>query len=400
MASMLAELQKLVTPELLSEVTRQTHESDVAMSKACDAAIPAFAATIANRSDDRGFINQLVNLATGAVDRDPMGTASRLASSPAGTDMNTAAAGWLSTVFGPTLAGLTNSLARYAGIRESSVSSLLMTCAPLVLGYFERLIRSHNLSATDLADRLHAERPYIEAAMPAGFEMPGIVRKPYETTRGAVDETVSGREPRREKRESWSVPLAALLAAVGIGGLLFWGIDSSRHREVARVNVERAAPSGAVGTRGTFTPPPSRATPTPPSFTYPAGSMEDRLSKYLASPGSGSMNIDLDRVEFVTGSARLTPRSRTQIEKLGVILRSYPMTTVVVAGHTDSRGREAANLRLSRARADAVAKALKDSGVRADRIRAEGYGGQKPVADNSTRAGRQQNRRVTLEVSR
>jgi OmpA-OmpF porin, OOP family len=83
-----------------------------------------------------------------------------------------------------------------------------------------------------------------------------------------------------------------------------------------------------------------------------------------------------------------------------VILRSYPMTTVVVAGHTDSRGREAANLRLSRARADAVAKALKDSGVRADRIRAEGYGGQKPVADNSTRAGRQQNRRVTLEVSR
>ncbi len=399
MASMLAELQKLVTPELLSEVTRQTHESDVAMSKACDAAIPAFAATIANRSDDRGFINQLVNLATGAAaDRDPIGTARRLASSPAGSDINTVATAWLSTLFGPSLSGVTNSLARYAGIRESSVASLLMTCAPLVLGYFGRLIRSHNLSATDVAERLSAERPHIEAAMPAGFEMPGIVRKPYETTRAAVDETVSWRE--REKRESWSFPLAALLAALGIGGLLWWGIESSRHREVARVNVERAAPSGAVGTSGTVIPPPARAIPTPPSFTFPAGSMEDRLSKYLASSGSGSMNIDLDRVEFLTGSARLTSRSRAEIEKLGVILRSYPMATVVVAGHTDSRGREGANLALSQARAEAVAKALKDSGVGADRIRAVGYGSQKPVGDNSTRAGRQQNRRVTLEVSR
>ena len=397
MASMMAELQKLVTPELLSEVTRQTHESDVAMSKACDAAIPAFAATIANRSDDRGFINQLVNLATGAVDRDPIGTAKRLASSPADTDMHTAAAGWLSTLLGPSLSPMTNSLARYAGIRESSVASLLMTCAPLVLGYFGRLIRSHNLSATDVAERLRAERPHFESAMPAGFEMPGMVRKPYETTRAAMDETVSWRE--RAKRESWSFPVAALLAALGIGGLLWWGIESSRHRDVPRVAVERSTP-GAVGTRGAVTPPPSRAVPSPPSFTFPAGSMEDRLSKYLASSTSGSMSIDLDRVEFLSGSARLTPRSRAEIEKLGVILRSYPKATVVVAGHTDSRGREAANLALSRARAEAVAKTLKDAGVGEDRIRAEGYGSKKPIADNSTRAGRQQNRRVTLDVSR
>jgi OmpA-OmpF porin, OOP family len=398
MASMLAELQKLVTPELLSEVTRQTHESDVGVSKACDAAIPAFASTIANRSEDRGFVTQLMNLATGAVDRDPIATAQQLASSPAGSEMNTAAAASLSTVFGPNLSAVTNNLARYAGIRDSSVSSLLMTCAPLVLGYFGRLIRRHNLSATDFADRLRAERPHIESAMPAGFEMPGIVREPYETTRAVVDDTTRLREPRRE-RETWSFPLAALLAALGIGGLLWWGIQSSRHMDVPRVAVERSTP-GAVGTRGTVIPPPSRAVPTPPSFAFPAGSMEDRLSKYLASPGSGSMNIDLDRVEFVSGSSRLTPRSRAQIEKLGDILRSYPKATVVIAGHTDNRGREAANLALSHARAETVAKALQDAGVGADRIRAEGYGSQKPVADNNTRAGRQQNRRVTLDVTR
>jgi len=112
------------------------------------------------------------------------------------------------------------------------------------------------------------------------------------------------------------------------------------------------------------------------------------------------MTVDLDRVEFVSGSSRLAPRSAAQIGKLAEVLRSYPNASVVVAGHTDNRGREAANLKLSQARAESVTKALTEAGVSASRIRAEGYGSQKPVADNSTLRGRAQNRRVTLEVSR
>jgi Bacterial protein of unknown function (DUF937) len=123
MASVLAELRRLVSPELRSEVARQTHEPDNAIAKAYDAAIPACAATIANRSDDRGFINQLMDLARDAsADPDPLGTAMRLASSPAAID-TTATGAWLSRLFGQNLSGVTNSLARYAGIRESSASS-------------------------------------------------------------------------------------------------------------------------------------------------------------------------------------------------------------------------------------------------------------------------------------
>ena len=71
MASILAELRKLVSPELISEVSRQTHEPYDA-PKAYDAAIPAFAASIANRSDDHGFMHRLVDLATTAA-ADPDG---------------------------------------------------------------------------------------------------------------------------------------------------------------------------------------------------------------------------------------------------------------------------------------------------------------------------------------
>ena len=112
------------------------------------------------------------------------------------------------------------------------------------------------------------------------------------------------------------------------------------------------------------------------------------------------MNVDLDRVEFQSGSSRLTQTSRMQLGNLAAILRAYPDATITVAGHTDNVGSEAANLALSRARAESVAKALTNADVAADRIRAEGYGSQKPVADNSTAAGRSQNRRVTIEVAR
>ena len=73
MASILTELRRLISPELLSEVAHQTHESESTVAAAYDAAIPGCAATIANRSNDPGFMNQLVNLATGtAVDSDPI----------------------------------------------------------------------------------------------------------------------------------------------------------------------------------------------------------------------------------------------------------------------------------------------------------------------------------------
>ena len=112
------------------------------------------------------------------------------------------------------------------------------------------------------------------------------------------------------------------------------------------------------------------------------------------------MQVDLDRVEFESRSSRLTPKSRAQIGDLASILRKYPNATVVVAGYTDNVGREAANLALSQARAESVAKALTNADVAAGRIRAEGFGSQKHVADNSTAAGRLQNRRVTIEVTR
>ena len=109
--------------------------------------------------------------------------------------------------------------------------------------------------------------------------------------------------------------------------------------------------------------------------------------------------FDFDRLEFETGSASLTARSRAQIVDVARILRAYPNARVQIAGYTDNIGDEAANQALSRGRAEAVMNALRENGAPAANMTAEGFGSRNPVADNSSEAGRARNRRVTLSIT-
>jgi outer membrane protein OmpA-like peptidoglycan-associated protein len=201
-----------------------------------------------------------------------------------------------------------------------------------------------------------------------------------------------------KKRAStrWSVPLVALLTVLGVGGLLWWARD--KPIEVARVNTVEQAPK-AVGTTGTLAG--TLPSTVPGSVKTPirsVGRAEYRLSMYLASAVPGPTTVNFDSIAFDADSAALTAESSEELQDIATILRTYPRTSVTVAGHTDG-GSEAANQELSRARAEAVAASLTAGGLPADRVRTEEYGSEKPVADNSTEAGRAQNRRVELEVS-
>ena len=106
--------------------------------------------------------------------------------------------------------------------------------------------------------------------------------------------------------------------------------------------------------------------------------------------------LTLVGVNFQTGKAVLLPASQGILDQVAHSLIDNPDVNVEVGGHTDALGSEAANLRLSQARADAVREYLIGKGVDAGRITAMGYGEGTPVADNATAAGRGTNRRVEL----
>lgn len=107
-------------------------------------------------------------------------------------------------------------------------------------------------------------------------------------------------------------------------------------------------------------------------------------------------NIDFSQVAFERGSASLTATSQTALLQLVQILRLNPQFRIRVAGHTDNTGRAEVNLRISRERAGSVADFLIDNGINAQQIIAQGYGATRPIADNSTDAGRAANRRIEI----
>jgi OOP family OmpA-OmpF porin len=117
----------------------------------------------------------------------------------------------------------------------------------------------------------------------------------------------------------------------------------------------------------------------------------------VGCPRKGS--VTLEGVTFETNSAKLTSTSRPVLDQVAAAMRKYPRLKVEVQGHTDSAGADAYNMDLSQHRADAVREYLISQGVAPGQMTSKGYGETEPIADNSTEAGRAQNRRVVLHVT-
>jgi OOP family OmpA-OmpF porin len=104
-------------------------------------------------------------------------------------------------------------------------------------------------------------------------------------------------------------------------------------------------------------------------------------------------------VEFDSNKSIIKKGYYKDIDDLAGVMKKYPDLNVVIEGHTDNVGKAAYNKKLSQERADAVKKYMvENGGIDANRIKAEGFGEDKPIASNKTKDGRQKNRCVEAAV--
>lgn len=99
---------------------------------------------------------------------------------------------------------------------------------------------------------------------------------------------------------------------------------------------------------------------------------------------------------FATDSDHIEGDIEPALQEIARVLAEYRKTLVAIEGHTDSRGAEGHNQRLSERRALAVGRFLADTGIVPQRLVIIGYGESRPIADNDTEAGRNENRRLEL----
>ncbi len=107
--------------------------------------------------------------------------------------------------------------------------------------------------------------------------------------------------------------------------------------------------------------------------------------------------LALENLRFDTSKATIRPEGEIKLDAAAAIIKGNT-GKYLISGHTDSSGSAALNQILSQNRSQAVVKGLEDRGVEPGRLVAKGFGSSKPVADNKTVEGKQQNRRVEVSA--
>jgi len=103
-------------------------------------------------------------------------------------------------------------------------------------------------------------------------------------------------------------------------------------------------------------------------------------------------------ITFMTGSADLNSDFLKVLDSVGLVLKEYNKTLIVIAGHTDNVGSDENNQQLSQRRAESVGRYLSGRNVSGERMVITGYGESRPVTSNDSANGRSQNRRVELTL--
>lgn len=181
----------------------------------------------------------------------------------------------------------------------------------------------------------------------------------------------------------------------GISAGLFFGRDGEDRPVITAAPIKERVP----------TPPP--APPVPVSTDDDGDGVSNDQDHCAHTPESVDVDtrgcevadeIKLPGVRFETDSDRLQQRSSATIEDAALTLARNPHLVVEVAGYTDDRGNADYNQSLSERRARTVRDRLLSLGIESERLSWGGYGENDPIADNSTAAGREQNRRVVLRI--
>jgi len=126
---------------------------------------------------------------------------------------------------------------------------------------------------------------------------------------------------------------------------------------------------------------------------------QQKLKAMQAREAERDILLAFGQIEFVTGMADLVAGASKGIDMLADYMGSYSAKTVSLSGHTDSSGSAKKNQELSQQRADFIRNVLISKGVSAERITAIGYGQSQPIESNSSRAGRQKNRRIEIKFN-
>jgi outer membrane protein OmpA-like peptidoglycan-associated protein len=407
--NLLHSVKNLFDNHFISEASVILEEDSTRIQKGVSAIIPSVLTGIMNKAGS-GDAYEILQLSKETTD-------SRVFSSPSNflnsNHLMARGADYIKSIFGNRMSEVVNAISSFAGLKSSSVSSLLSFAAPAALASLGRHVENNNMETTDLLTFLIAQKDSILEAVPPGFNLGAALglfslssigtrlSDEYSTLTGHTNfakETVQ-----RKSGSRWV--LTTILVIAGLG--LLWYLLSGRKNNNTEAVSTVMGKDTVVATLATIAAPQAVhesikvVLPNGEELNAYKGGIEDQLVTFLKDPNAKAGKntwFDFDNLNFETGSAVITPESMTQLQNIADILKAFPNTSVKIGGYTDKTGDEPANMKLSQARANAVVAALKQDGVNTLQILgAEGYGSQfATVPSTASDEERRTDRRIAV----
>jgi OOP family OmpA-OmpF porin len=402
MTSILDGVMAMVTPEMKQSIASRLGESPSAIQSGLGTAAAATLGGLVSKAGDSNFLNQILSLVSGSSGQNILSSLSNLGSSGPTGSISDIVSRFLPMVFGGQQNQVTSLMSQRAGISSSAATGLLQSVVPLILGFFAKMHASGSLSTNSLGSMLSAEGPNLQKYLPTGF-----LSSFSSATSGVTSRAVAAEHAVEEKAKgmNWMAILGVLVALLVVWfvyrALQGSNVDTKPVTTAATnaVNSATNTANAAWAALGSFF---KTTLPDGTELNIPQYGVENKLLQFLqdnSKPVDKDTWFDFDRLLFDTGQATLQPASDEQLHNIAAILKAYPNVKIKIGGYTDNTGDKAANLKLSQDRANNVMAELEKMGIAPDRLEAQGYGEDHPVADNSTEEGRQKNRRISLRVT-
>ncbi|HSH27545.1 MAG TPA: OmpA family protein [Wenzhouxiangella sp.] len=287
-------------------------------------------------------------------------------------------------------------------LEEFRANTKLSDRVPLAVSDAERAVRAANaegLSEAELSHRINMASKRIEIARAEAFRAQAREQiDAVEAERNQLLLHASRLEVQQARREAERALLQSRAATEEAERTRMEAMTAEELREEA-ARRERQAREEAAAARRLAEAQASEielARREAELATEAAESMRRRLEYLELRETDRGVVVTLGDVLFASGETSLQPAARDQLADVVRLVEGEVDKPIRIEGHTDSTGSSAANMRISRLRAEAVRDALIAQGIDASRIQAVGMGEDFPIASNETAEGRSKNRRVDV----
>lgn len=410
MAVNLLELTKgYITKEVGYIISALTEESTGDVQTALLGTLPGLIGAIMNKASTSGGVHELIGLMNlnneDYVLKDLAGVLSDPVKSK---DLITMGLSLLPMLLDTDLKIVTDSISASTGLKSYSVSNILSISAPIVLSVVGKQVKEKSIDPLKLTTLLVAQKEHILKYLPkdlsALWDFKGLEDLDKNLQRNPLGEHHLEHKPVSGKKK-----LVYLLAAILFLAVIIWGYKKLNRGEETvvvedfPVEAEGAKKSGkgpADISPGRLV---TRQIPKDIELNIPEHGTEAKLLNFIQDSSrtvDKNVWIDFDRIVFDPNMAELNTESEEQVNNIAEIMRAYPNVNIKIGGYTDNTGDAAANLSLSKNRADAVKKGIAKKNIKTSRIQSEGYGIDHPIESNDTEEGRAKNRRIAINVTR